>query len=229
MDSLEKAAESLRDGSPVMIFDSESRESEIDLVYPAWAVGPREIYLLRSLAGGLICYATTWRLASMLGLAWGDELISARRELRELAKKRPRYGDRTAFTVWVNHVNVKTGIRDEDRSLTIRELDRVVELLLKGRVEEARDKFMREFLAPGHVPILAARSIEERRGHTELAITLAKLARVRPSLVFAEMLSEGGALTINEARELSSRYGFPLVLGDEIVRRCMSVEVCRSG
>lgn len=219
---LEEAVEALKSGRPVMIYDGDEREAEVDLVYHASAATPDAIYDLRVNAGGLICFATTWTIARSLGLIWGHELIKLHPPLAPLAEKTPSYGDKPAFTIWVNHVSTKTGITDIDRSRTVRELDRVVEAYLSHGPEQARRMFVEGFQAPGHVPLLAARSIDERRGHTELSICLTRLAGLRPSVVFAEMLDKGTALPLSKAREISRKRGIPLVTGDEIVEACKS-------
>ena len=228
-EAVRKAVEALRSSRPVMIYDSESRESEVDLVYHASSVTPDAIYALRTMAGGLICFATTWTVASGLGLPWGDELIAKVPELRPLTERRLGYGDRPAFTIWVNHMSVRTGISDVDRSKTVAELYKVVKLFVEGRREEAVAKFRNEFQAPGHVPILASRGLRNRRGHTELSIALTALAGLEPATVFAEMLDRGVSLSYSKAREVSERTGIPLVSGDEVVEACDGVEMCWSG
>ena len=225
---IEEAIESLRNRRPVLIYDSGSRESEVDLVYHASSVTPDVIYTLRTRAGGLICFATRWSIASGLGLVWGDELIASVPELRPLAMRRLGYGDRPAFTIWVNHMSVRTGISDEDRAKTARELYNVVSIYLSGDREGARRKFREEFQAPGHVPILASRGLKARRGHTELSMALASLAGLEPAVVFAEMLDYGRSLSLEKARELSKGWGVPLVSGGEIIEACRGNEVCWS-
>lgn len=226
--SLERAIEAIRSGKPVLIFDDDNREGETDLVYPAFAVSPEAIFTLRAEAGGLVCFVTKGAIARALGIPWGDELLIAG-GLAPLAERRLRYGDRPAFTIWVNHIGVKTGIRDEDRSLTVRRLDEVVRLVYEGKAEEGRRLFLSEFQAPGHVPILAGRGLRERRGHTELTVALFSLARLRPSAVIAEMLSPGTAMSKEEAQRWGEKRGIPFVTGREIVEACMSDEVCGSG
>lgn len=225
MSALDKAIEALREGRPVLIYDDDKREGETDLVYPAWAADAEAIYTLRAEAGGLICFATSGLITRAIGIPWGDELLSST-QLAPLARRRLRYGDRPAFTIWVNHVGVKTGIRDEDRSLTIRRLDEVVRLVYSGSIEEGKLLFLSEFQSPGHVPILAGRGLKERRGHTELTVALFTLARLRPSAALAEMLSRGGVLSREEAERWGEKRGIPFVLGREIVERCESDEMC---
>ncbi len=226
MDPVEEAVEALRRGTPVLIYDGDEREAEVDMVFHASRVGPDQVYMLRTRAGGLICYATTWEVARGLGLLWGDELISLHEPLRPLTLKRLSYGDRPAFTIWVNYIGVRTGISDRDRSLTIRKLDEVAFTYMRDP-GEARKMFLDNFQAPGHVPVLAARSLGERRGHTELSIALARLAGLHPSVAFAEMLDYGDSLPVSKARIISQREGWPLVRGNDIVEACRLEEVCR--
>ncbi len=191
-----------------MIYDSEERESEVDLVYYAPSVTPSSIYTLRTLAGGLICFALPLEVGRELGLRFMTELM-----LEHYPKlvKRPGYGDWPAFSIWVNHISVKTGISDNDRTITIRKL---VEVAEKGD----RDKFENEFMSPGHIPILLARKIEERRGHTELSVRLMQALGLKPFAVFAEMLDYKVSMSLEKANELSKSLGFPLLKGEEIVK-----------
>jgi 3,4-dihydroxy 2-butanone 4-phosphate synthase len=228
IEAVNEATRALREGLPVLIYDDASRENEVDYVLYAGYIDADVVYEMRTLAGGLICFAMPSMVASMLGIPFMHELLSKDVTLSQLVKL-PRYGDWPAFSIWVNHVSVMTGIRDEDRATTIRELHNVVEMAMKGRADEARRKFYEEFMSPGHVPILIARRLSQRRGHTELAIYLAVLAGLTPSVVLAEMLKKGTALSLEEARSLSREYGYPLVSGNDIVKAVAreAEKVCR--
>jgi len=216
MNVIKEATEKLLDGKPVLIYDDRRRENEVDMVFYAPKVTPKHIAMMRSLAGGLICYVMPRSVGEVLGLKYMVDILRLS-GYGELSKKRLRYGDPPNFSLWVNHVDVETGIRDADRAKTIRELDRVVELVLKGEIKSAKRKFYEEFVSPGHVPILLGRSLRERKGHTELSIALAQLAGLRPSLVIVEMLKEGGALSVDEAREVALRLNTILIEGSVIV------------
>ncbi|MCE4600305.1 MAG: 3,4-dihydroxy-2-butanone-4-phosphate synthase [Desulfurococcales archaeon] len=229
MDGIEKAIRALAEGTPVLVFDSDDREGEVDMVFHASHATPDRVYKLRTEAGGLICYATDWRIASGLGLTWGDTLIALHDPLRPLTLKRLGYGDRPAFTIWVNHIGVKTGISDEDRARTIRELDKTVSLYIENGPEEAREKFVSEFQAPGHVPLLAGRPLRERRGHTELSLALARLANLTPSVFFAEMLDYGKSMSVETATRLAEKNKWPIIDGFTIIEACRREEVCWRG
>jgi 3,4-dihydroxy 2-butanone 4-phosphate synthase len=68
------------------------------------------------------------------------------------------------------------------------------------------------------VPILAARDVKVRRGHTELAVLLARLSGLAPSVVFAEMLSPGTSMSLSEAKKYAEEKGLVLITGEEILK-----------
>jgi len=215
--NLAAALKAMRQGIPVLVYDNKGREDEVDYVVHASFITAKTIYEMRTMAGGLICYAMPLQAGRTLGLRYAYELLSGIEELKPLANKTLGYGDKPAFSIWVNSVRVKTGIRDNDRAATIRLLDRIATLIYNGRVELARRIFVEELMSPGHVPILLGRRISERAGHTELSLHLAMLAGMTPSTVIVEVLGQGEALSLEDARRLSKRTGYPLVEGTEIV------------
>jgi 3,4-dihydroxy 2-butanone 4-phosphate synthase len=214
---LRRAVEALRRGLPVLVHDDSGREDEVDYVIHASAVDPDRVYEMRVLAGGLICYAMPLAAGRMVGLRYAYELLAEDPALAPIAGRVLSYGDKPAFSVWLNSVRVRTGIRDRDRATTIRALDRLNELIVSGRREEARRFFVKEFTAPGHIPVLLGRRLSERRGHTELSLHLAMLAGLRPSTVIVGMLDRGEALSVEEARRVSREKGYPLVEGTVII------------
>jgi 3,4-dihydroxy 2-butanone 4-phosphate synthase len=212
--SKNKLREELRSGLPVLVYDFKGREEEVDMMFYAGAVTTKSITTLRREAGGLICYVTGEREGKALGLPFITELL---REvgLGELVK-RPIYGDEPAFSLWVNHIETRTGISDRDRATTIRGLHEVVKMIEKDE-EEAKSYFKRSFMSPGHVPILISRGIGRRRGHTELAVVLAEALGLERSMVIAEMLGEGDSLSKEKAKVLAENWGFAFIEGEEIL------------
>jgi 3,4-dihydroxy 2-butanone 4-phosphate synthase len=229
--TVEEAVEALKSGVPVLIHDSSARENEVDMVFYGGQIDKEKVYMLRTRAGGVICHATTSDIMEALGLVFLDELLArAGRPYKSLASRKLSYGDRPAFVLWVNHASARTGVTDEDRALTISGLHRVVRAAWRGDTDEARRIFEEEFQAPGHVAFLASRGLSRRRGHTELAVSLALLAGLEPSVVFAEMLARGTRLSLEDAEALSEREGWPLLRGDQIVGACSDagIQVCWS-
>jgi 3,4-dihydroxy 2-butanone 4-phosphate synthase len=204
-------------GKPVLVFDSIEREAETDMVYYAGVIDYKKIAFMRKYAGGQICYVSGAKFREALGIPFLAELYSKHPVLKELSAKRPGYGDQPAFNVWLNHVDTKTGISDRDKALTIRALHEVAELVYKGLVVEAREKFTREFYGPWHVPVLTSRGLSVRRGHTELTVALALLAGLTPSIVIAEMLDEGSSLSYEDAKRFAREHDLLYIDGVDIV------------
>jgi 3,4-dihydroxy 2-butanone 4-phosphate synthase len=210
VNTLETAIQALKRGGLVMLYDGDDREAEIDFVVRADAVTPQLVRWLRKNAGGLLCFATTKEIGELLGLTFLSDVY---RRLG-FSTKAP-YGDEPAFMGYVNHVKTKTGVRDADKALTIRELARVVELALKNP-EAACHEFRRSFYMPGHVPVLGART-GTRWGHTELSILLAQAAGVPPAVVIIEALGDHlEAMPFEEAEKLAASLGVPIVTSKDV-------------
>ncbi|MEM0453107.1 MAG: 3,4-dihydroxy-2-butanone-4-phosphate synthase [Sulfolobales archaeon] len=216
MGSLADALKLFAFGKPVFIYDSNSREDEVDMVYHASFITYKEIYTLRTVAGGLICFVMPYEVGKELGLKFMDEILNAV-GLKDLTMKRLGYGDKPAFSLWVNYSGVKTGISDTDRSLTISRLYKITELVYNGYINEGRRIFYNEFISPGHVPILMSRGVMNRRGHTELSDALSRLAKLTPATVIAEVLDEGTAMSLSKAKELARKLNTVLIDSNEIL------------
>ncbi|OYT26679.1 MAG: 3,4-dihydroxy-2-butanone 4-phosphate synthase [Thermoprotei archaeon ex4572_64] len=216
MSSIEVGIECLRRGRPIFIYDFDEREKEIDVVVRADYVTPELIRWIRKNAGGLICFVTSEDVGKKLGIDFMTNYLKMSN--LELLLKKPSYGDDPAFSIYVNHVNTRTGIRDKDRALTISRLAHVVKLAVNGNMSEAREVFRREFYTPGHVPILLGR-VGKRFGHTELSLILAELAKIPPALVITEMLSDDGeALSKEDILKISQEMNTVVITGDEILK-----------
>ncbi len=218
------AIESLRNGKMILLFDSDEREGETDMVIPALCVTPSDIARMRRDGGGLICVSIHSDSAQKLGLPFMSDILrsvslNGHGSLRTLVEKKGDipYDSRSSFSLWVNHRNTFTGITDNDRALTINKIGEVVKQVLNGK----RIDFGKEFRSPGHVALLRAAPglLEERRGQTELSIVLALRAGISPSMVVCEMLDEkkGKALSKKDAKEYARCHGMPFIEGENLL------------
>ncbi|WP_436902215.1 3,4-dihydroxy-2-butanone-4-phosphate synthase [Halovenus halobia] len=213
---LDAVIEVFQRGEPVCIHDAADREGETDLIYPASAVTPEAVARLRNDAGGLICVA----LSDAVSKAFNLPFLQSEIDHPSAARHDLAYDDRSSFSLPVNHRDTRTGITDEDRSLTIREL---------ARAAESPDKvdFASEFRSPGHVHILrgAPGLLADRQGHTELGLALAELAGVEPAVVVCEMLDDhtNEAMTPADAAAYADSHGIPYIEGSVLVERANSL------
>ena len=218
------AGERLARGEPVLIYDAADREGETDLVFLSERATPELVRLLRHDAGGLLCTALSEGMRRRLGLPYATELLEVAADrhplLRPLARVRLAYDLRSSFGITVNHRSTFTGVPDNDRAMTIRsigELARDAPRLADGPL---RARFVDEFASPGHVPLLYAAPglVDERKGHTELAISLARISGLSESATVCEMLGDsGGPRSPEAARRYAERHGWVFLEGRTIV------------
>ncbi len=200
------AAEELKSGRMILIYDGDEREGEADLIIGAKYASPEVIERLRKDAGGLICAAINLDDAKKAGLPFFTDMLE-KLELKRISCKQTAYGDKPAFSLPVNHCNVYTGITDNDRSLTMRKIDESCERGMEG--------FNEEFYSPGHVFLLIGRGLENRKGHTELALEMGRRAGLKV-MVLCEMLGSGKALSKGQAREYAKKNNLVFIEGKDI-------------
>jgi 3,4-dihydroxy 2-butanone 4-phosphate synthase len=210
-------------GEPILIYDSADREGETDLVILSHLATPGLVRLLRQDAGGLICTALSYELKDRIGLPFFSELLEGSEArfpiLAEVGRRPPRYDRRSAFGITVNHRTNYTGIPDNDRSATIRALGEIARQAPELTDEALRASFAEQFSSPGHVPLLysAPRLLRERKGHTELAISLARMGSLPESATVCEMLGDsGGPRSVEAARRYARSHGWPFLEGATI-------------
>lgn len=169
--SIREALSELRAGRMVVIVDDEDRENEGDLMIAAEMITPEVINFMATRARGLICMAITGERADAL-------------ELNPMVPRNTSRGG-TAFTVSVDAQGrgVTTGISAYDRAQT------VLAIVDANTVPE-------DLARPGHIFPLRARrdGVLERRGHTEAAVDLARLAGLNPSGVICEIANDDGTM-----------------------------------
>jgi 3,4-dihydroxy 2-butanone 4-phosphate synthase/GTP cyclohydrolase II len=190
---IEEALKRIRRGEMVLVVDDEDRENEGDLTMAACWVTPEAINFMLRWARGLVCLPCDARRL--------DEL-----DVRPMVPSSDADND-TAFTVSIDHITAGSGIGAADRATTIRRL----------LDPHARPS---DFQRPGHVFPLRARAggVLERRGHTEAAVDLARLAGLPPAAAICEVLAEDGSpARLPYLREFASDHRIAMIAVDQIV------------
>ncbi|MGK0550880.1 GTP cyclohydrolase II [Enterococcus faecalis] len=193
MSSITEAIKTLKKGGLIIVADDEDRESEGDLVGLAEYVTPEAVNFMIKFGRGLICAPISKTIAQRLSL---EEMTTHNTDA---------FG--TAFTISVDHKHTKTGISAFDRATSIK--------ALADSNSKAND-----FLRPGHIfPLIAVDGgTLVRRGHTEAAIDLAKLANSVEAAYICEILKEDGTMArLKDLTHLSEQWGLPLVTIEELV------------
>lgn len=205
MYSLEDAIIAFSNGKFVLVHDDKGRENEVDMVIAAEFVTPKHVGTMRRHAGGLICAAISHESALKMGLMYMHDILehmsTTAPMLSKMISGKAPYGDRSAFSISVNHRDTYTGITDNDRALTINKMAEVCRNINSNGPE----MFANSFRAPGHVPILIASKglLNDRMGHTELCMYLAEVSGHIHSVAMCEMLdlNTHRAMTIEEAEK----------------------------
>jgi 3,4-dihydroxy 2-butanone 4-phosphate synthase/GTP cyclohydrolase II len=168
LSTIDEALRRIRRGEMVLVVDDEDRENEGDLTMAAsWVTGEAVNFMLRW-ARGLVCMPCDERRLDELAI---EPMIPAGRATCD-----------TAFCVSIDHASAGSGIGAADRATTMRKV-------LDSSTRAG------DFVRPGHVFPLRARpgGVLERRGHTEAAVDLARLAGLPPVAVICEVLQDDGS------------------------------------
>jgi 3,4-dihydroxy 2-butanone 4-phosphate synthase/GTP cyclohydrolase II len=186
----------LRAGRMIVIVDDEDRENEGDLMIAAEMITPEAINFMATRARGLICMAITGERADAL-------------ELNPMVSRNTSSGG-TAFTVSVDAKGrgVRTGISACDRAQTVLAI-----------VDD--DTGPEDLARPGHIfPLRACRNgVLERRGHTEAAVDLARLAGMNPSGVICEIANDDGTMAcLPELIQFCCKYDLTMVSVADLAR-----------
>jgi 3,4-dihydroxy 2-butanone 4-phosphate synthase/GTP cyclohydrolase II len=202
LDPVERAIEEIAAGRAVVVVDDEDRENEGDLIFAASKATPELMGFTIRHSSGVICVPMP---ADML-----DRL--------EIPLMAPHNEDRlrTAYTVSVDaRDGVTTGISAADRAHTARVL-----------ADSATEPW--EITRPGHVFPLRYREggVLVRRGHTEAAVDLARLAGLTPAGVLVEIVNDEGTMKRGQAlRDFADEHGLVMISIDQLVHHRRRTEV----
>jgi 3,4-dihydroxy 2-butanone 4-phosphate synthase / GTP cyclohydrolase II len=195
LDSVERALADIAAGKAVVVVDDEDRENEGDLIFAAAKATPELMAFTIRHSSGVVCVPMP---AEML-----DRL--------EIPLMTPHNRDRmrTQFTISVDaRDGVSTGISAADRAHTARVL-----------ADSATEPW--EITRPGHVFPLRYRAggVLARRGHTEAAVDLSRLAGLTPAGVLVEIVNDDGTMKrAPELREFADAHDLAMISIEDLVR-----------
>jgi 3,4-dihydroxy 2-butanone 4-phosphate synthase/GTP cyclohydrolase II len=200
--STETAIHELKAGRMIVVVDDEDRENEGDLTMAAELITPEAVNFMATHGRGLICVAMTGQRL--------DDL-----ELAQMAPNNTALGG-TAFTVSIDVKGhgVTTGISAHDRAATIR-------AAIDG------NSYPEEFARPGHVFPLRARDggVLERRGQTEAAVDLARLAGLYPAGVICEIVNDDGTMSrVPDLIRFCQRHNLVMITVADLARYRFEVD-----
>lgn len=224
IEKIQQAINDLRNGKFILIYDDDKREGETDLVIASEHVTPNSIKTMRKDGGGLIFLMISNEIAQKLNLPFLAEMYKNIEDkypiLKELTPNDIPYDAKSSFSLYINHRKTFTGITDIDRSLTMNSFANLIKKISNIDDGTAIKLFGQKFRSPGHIPIcIAAKNLlNERRGHTELVISMLKMADLTPAGSGCEMMSDNGkALPKEKAQEYAKKHNLVFLEGKEII------------
>jgi 3,4-dihydroxy 2-butanone 4-phosphate synthase/GTP cyclohydrolase II len=167
--TVEEAVAALLAGRMIVVVDDADRENEGDLVLAAETVTEEQMAFLVRHTTGIIC------------VPMPSERVDELKLPQMVEDNTDSHG--TAFTVSVDHIDVGTGVSARDRATTVRSL------ASPGTMPDALRR-------PGHIFPLRARAggVLERRGHTEAAVDLLRMAGLSGVGVIGEIVADDGSM-----------------------------------
>jgi len=192
---MQDALQAMREGRPVILMDDADRENEADLIVAAEKLTVPTMALLIRECSGIVCLCLTKEAVRMLEL---PPMVS---------RNESRFS--TAFTVSIEaRQGVTTGVSAVDRVATI-------------RAAIAENATPNDLVRPGHVFPLCAHEhgVLGRRGHTEGAVDLARLAGLRPAAVLCELMNPDGTMARGEViGRFAQKHDLPVITIDDLMR-----------
>jgi 3,4-dihydroxy 2-butanone 4-phosphate synthase/GTP cyclohydrolase II len=182
---VEQMLPEVRKGRMLILVDDEDRENEGDLFVAAERATPEAINFMATRARGLISLALTESRMRELGLA----LIT------DEQGNQSKFG--TAFATPIDaREGVASGMSAHDRARTI-------------AVAIADGTRPGDLIRPGRLQTLRAvdGGVLARRGHTEAAVDLARMAGLKPAGVICEIMNDDGTMArMPELEKFAARH-----------------------
>ena len=225
INNIKKAIEDLKKGKFVLIHDSDTREDETDFIIASKFITPEKIKTMRKDGGGLIFLMIFNEVADKFDLPFLTDLYNSNLDkypiLNSLIANDIPYDTKSSFSLYINHRNTFTGITDIDRSLTIKEFADIAQKCINLTKKESINMIGKKFRSPGHIPICISSKnlLSDRFGHTELTISLLKMANLIPVGSGCEIMGdEGKALSKEKAMSYAKKNKLVYLEGNEIIR-----------
>jgi 3,4-dihydroxy 2-butanone 4-phosphate synthase len=192
--NIEDGIAALARGEMIVVVDDHDRENEGDILIASQAVTAQAMSFMMNHARGLICVPMEGERLDALDIP--------------LMVPNNTESHKTAFTVSVDYIpETSTGISAADRAATV----------LALMDEQAKPA---DFSRPGHIFPLRANpgGVLARRGHTEAAVDMCRLAGLAPSGVICEVANDDGTMArLPDLEIFAARHGLLLVTIEDLV------------
>jgi len=191
--TIPEAIADIRNGQFVIVMDDESRENEGDLIMAAEFADEKKLAFCVNYTTGILCAPMLAARAAELKLP--------------IMVQNSTDPNQTAFTVSTDHISTSTGVSAADRAATF------VKLADPSQKAE-------HFRRPGHIFPLIARpkGVLERRGHTEAAVDLCRLAGVQPIGLIGELVNKDGSMKrLHDCVAFAQKYALKIITIEQLI------------
>ena len=193
---VERILPEVRRGRMVVLVDSEDRENEGDLFVAAERATPEAINFMAQHGRGLVSLALTEERMRALGLSLiADDQINTTKF-------------QTAFATPIDaREGVGSGMSAYDRARTI-------QVAIGDNTRPA------DLIRPGRLQTLRAvdGGVLARRGHTEAAVDLARMAGLKPAGVICEIMNEDGTMArMPDLERFAAAHGINILRISDLV------------
>ncbi len=196
LNTIKEAIEDIKNGKIVIVVDDENRENEGDFIAAAEKATPEIVNFMIKNGRGLVCAPLSSKRCEELKL---DLMVGKNTDPLK-----------TQFTISVDKIggNCTTGISAKDRTETIKAL--------------TNPKTMPEDLArPGHIfPLKAINGgVLRRSGHTEAAVDLCKLAKLKPAGIIVEIMNDDGTMArLPELFKIAKKFNLKIISIEKLIQ-----------
>lgn len=192
--TVEEAVQEIKNGKIIIVVDDEDRENEGDFVCAAEYVTPEIVNFMTKFGRGMLCVAVSGKRLDELGLPLMVDANSA------------LHG--TQFTVTIDAIDgTTTGISAADRALTIK---KIIDENTKAS----------DFARPGHIFPLRAfdEGVLRRAGHTEAAVDICKLSKLKPAGVLCEILHDNGEMArVPDLIQIAKKFNLKILTVKDLI------------
>ena len=193
---VEQVLPAVRRGDLLILVDSEDRENEGDLYVAAERATPEAINFMASEGRGLVSLALTEDRLRTLGLS----LITDDR------------GNQTKFgTAFATPIDAREGVGS---GMSAQDRARTIAVAIADNAQPA------DLIRPGRLQTLRAvdGGVIARRGHTEAAVDLARLAGLKPAGVICEIMNPDGTMArMADLEAFAKKHGIHILKISDLV------------
>lgn len=210
--------------NPICVFDFSDREGETDVMYIGHKLTPENVDFLRRNVGGPLSIYVSGQFLEKFGILPFSRFVKenfTQGSLLKLVESSRKHDPR--FAISLDARENFTGCSPVETANTINSLYDIVTKAGKISDKELANKFVKSFIAPGHVPVIPSANnlLNERKGHVELSVTIAKIFGLPEIVVAGELIDPKNLKSMNRqtAEKFAKNQNFPFLTGEQVLKK----------